>query len=417
MQAKSEENKSIPIVANSMSAFVNNLSYLLGKQNKIDLAFKWHVYTDETYTDDSLKIALEFRDLYNRLIFAIAILNDSKLVYSVKGLSSDSTVIGGKFEPHWEDIISSKTENYICQVHLMIDFSKRNNGLEFEVFTSEGRKIFERWQLPVNGTNLAQIVAVNYSRTEVPISHNIYDIHFKKVDYSINDSLVGKRIYAFGDSIICGHLYSKKGFVDFLAQQEGMKLRKYAVNGGSILPGKLNILQQIFEAPDQEPDFIIFDGGTNDAFKRNEQYFGSILKDSKANTYDLESYAGNFEKIIQTIKQKWPKAKIIFVAVPRLCSRNGSVQEKLHRLQIAAGRKWNITIIDMFADSKLNTVADQMRKKYTFDKLGIDNLPGTMKTTISNDKTPSGTHPNFLAIEKYYIPEVSRVLYQLVADS
>ncbi|MFT8727356.1 MAG: SGNH/GDSL hydrolase family protein [Liquorilactobacillus ghanensis] len=302
MQAESEENKSIPIVANSMSAFVNNLSCLLGKQNKIDLAFKWHVYTDETYTDDNLKIALEFRDLYNRLIFAIAILNDSKLVYAVKGLSSDSTVIGGKFEPHWEDIISSKTENYICQVHLMIDFSKRNNGLEFEVFTSEGRKIFERWQLPVNGTNLAQIVAVNYSRTEVPISHNIYDIHFKKVDYSINDSLVGKRIYAFGDSIICGHLYSKKGFVDFLAQQEGMKLRKYAVNGGSILPGKLNILQQIFEAPDQEPDFIIFDGGTNDAFKRNEQYFGSILKDSKANIYDLESYTGNFEKIIQTMK-------------------------------------------------------------------------------------------------------------------
>ncbi|MFT8727355.1 MAG: hypothetical protein ABF756_05075 [Liquorilactobacillus ghanensis] len=58
-----------------------------------------------------------------------------------------------------------------------------------------------------------------------------------------------------------------------------------------------------------------------------------------------------------------------------------------------------------------------MRKKYTFDKLGIDNLPGTMKTAISNNKTPSGTHPNFLAIEKYYVPEVSRVLYQLVADS
>ncbi len=50
-------------------------------------------------------------------------------------------------------------------------------------------------------------------------------------------NLKGKKILAFGDSIIDGHLYKKAGFMEFVAEQEGMELRKYANNGACILPG------------------------------------------------------------------------------------------------------------------------------------------------------------------------------------
>lgn len=50
--------------------------------------------------------------------------------------------------------------------------------------------------------------------------------------------LAGKRILTFGDSIIAGHLYEKAGFVEFAAEQEGMKVVRFARNGACILPGR-----------------------------------------------------------------------------------------------------------------------------------------------------------------------------------
>ena len=49
--------------------------------------------------------------------------------------------------------------------------------------------------------------------------------------------LKGKKVLTFGDSIIDGHLYKKAGFMEFVAEQEGMSVKKYANNGACILPG------------------------------------------------------------------------------------------------------------------------------------------------------------------------------------
>ncbi len=50
--------------------------------------------------------------------------------------------------------------------------------------------------------------------------------------------LAGKKAIAFGDSIIDGHLYKAAGFVEFLAEKEGMVLEhNYANNGARIMLG------------------------------------------------------------------------------------------------------------------------------------------------------------------------------------
>jgi lysophospholipase L1-like esterase len=76
--------------------------------------------------------------------------------------------------------------------------------------------------------------------------------------------LAGKTMYAFGDSIICGHTYPL-GFADFIAEQEGMLLSKHARNGAAIGPSGKQVITQVLEASSTCPDFVLLNGGTNDA--------------------------------------------------------------------------------------------------------------------------------------------------------
>lgn len=84
--------------------------------------------------------------------------------------------------------------------------------------------------------------------------------------------LAGKRILTFGDSIIAGHLYEKAGFVEFAAEQEGMKVVRFARNGACILPGRpvdeegiggMILTDQIARAAKEgyDPDYVVFNGG------------------------------------------------------------------------------------------------------------------------------------------------------------
>jgi hypothetical protein len=65
-------------------------------------------------------------------------------------------------------------------------------------------------------------------------------------------TLAGKSIYAFGDSIVRGHQYSR-GFVDFVAEGEGMALKMYAVNGTTIGPTSNQIIDQVKAADSRAP--------------------------------------------------------------------------------------------------------------------------------------------------------------------
>ena len=87
----------------------------------------------------------------------------------------------------------------------------------------------------------------------------------------------GKKVLTFGDSIIDGHLYKKAGFMEFVAEQEGMSVKKYANNGACILPGNpideaglggMVLSDQVEKAAAENEwaDYIVFDGGTNDAY-------------------------------------------------------------------------------------------------------------------------------------------------------
>ena len=263
--------------------------------------------------------------------------------------------------------------------------------------------------------------------------------------------LTGKKVLTFGDSIVDGHLYKKAGFMEFVAEQEGMSVRKYANNGACVMPGNpvdeeglggMILEDQIRKAAEDghDPDYVVFDGGTNDAYapvmeklgdpeeacralcggSGNNADSGSIDgsvdgsrsgRDSKTggasdgaalcDTF-YDTFAGAFAGTVDAIQKNWPRAKVVYVAAHRLGYRDRAVQEALHRIEMNVCAHMGVAAADLYDDCALDTADEAMCRKYSFDVLR-DGLPAP-------GEEPTGTHPNFEAIREFYLPIVSDVL-------
>lgn len=222
-------------------------------------------------------------------------------------------------------------------------------------------------------------------------------------------SLAGKTVLTFGDSIIDGHLYKKAGFMEFVADSEGMIVKKYANNGACIMPGNpvredgiggMILTDQVMKAAEHHltPDFVVFDGGTNDAYEPVLERLGDVREKSM----DTDTFAGAFRKTIDVIQKSWPKAIVVYVAVHRLGARERLVQEALHRIQMAVCAEMGVVVANLYDECALDTADERMRRKYSFDILK-DGLPAP-------GENPTGTHPNLEAIKEFYVPFVTNVL-------
>jgi len=103
------------------------------------------------------------------------------------------------------------------------------------------------------------------------------------------------------------------------------------------------------------------------------------------------------------MKQKWPTARLIYVAVHKLGSRDWDTQLALREVALQAAQKWDIAIADVFADTTFDTRVDAQRTAYTFDSL-VGGYPGAGGT---------GTHPNIAGINEFYAPVLTTKLVEL----
>ncbi|MCR5724373.1 MAG: SGNH/GDSL hydrolase family protein [Treponema sp.] len=202
-------------------------------------------------------------------------------------------------------------------------------------------------------------------------------------------ALRGARVYAFGDSIVYGHNAPEKCFMRLLAQEEELTLTMCAKNGATIIKSKNHILPQIQAAPSEEPDFVVFDGYTNDAYAETLSKLGSI-KGPRAQSFDNSTFCGGFEETLSAIKQKWPHARIVFVTIHKSSAREWDIQVKLRALALKMCDKWGVTVADVFADATLDT---------------RDNAQ--LATYIIGGK---GSHPNEAGVREFYLPVVKAAL-------
>ena len=171
----------------------------------------------------------------------------------------------------------------------------------------------------------------------------MYTIYWNAVICSYYKELIGKTIYAFGDSIVYGHRGASNAFINQVAMKNSMTLNKKASNGAKIIvnSGK-DILDQIngTSASTTGPDFILFEGCTNDAYgsaetdsfnasganldMSDEANIGT-MQGSGATEFDTSTFCGSFEKTIYTIKNKWPNSKVVFVTIHKSAARDWDI--------------------------------------------------------------------------------------------
>lgn len=225
---------------------------------------------------------------------------------------------------------------------------------------------------------------------------------------SIKSVLNYKSVYAFGDSIVYGHNAPEKSFMRLIANEYAMKLNMMAQNGATIMSGSKQILSQINNAPSAAPDFVVFEGYTNDAYGSAESdpefnssgserdvtaCYGTYDEENFGPTFDTSTFCGSFEQTIYTMKQKWPGSKLVYITIHKSGARNFDIQTKLRELTVGMCEKWDIAVVDMFANSTLDTRNANEMSKYMIGG--------------------KGSHPNETACREFYIPAIVPVMEKL----
>ena len=212
--------------------------------------------------------------------------------------------------------------------------------------------------------------------------------------------LSNKTVYSFGDSLLAGH-YSGEGMIDGLVAENNMKYTKYATNGHTICgDGTTSILNQINNAPSTPPDFVIFDGLTNDAYDNIANNVGTISPSFKGG-YGTNDFTASFETICYTLRNKYVDSNIIYIAPHKMSSRSKNAQDILQARAKEICNKWSIPVVDIYNEGQINCYIDSMRIKYSYDNAG--------ETDGGN-----GTHLTGKGYNKWYKPLIESKMLELI---
>jgi lysophospholipase L1-like esterase len=342
-------------------------------ERTLDLTFDWKTAVSAS----GAKTGVELRDDQGNLVFSLAG-TATELRYGLTGPVSNSASAPDSLNPAWTKLSYDRGKWYTVTLHL--DFTLRR--VQYLIATREtASKVMTSGTATITGGNLARLVACDYYGAGV---QSIDNFRLTAPANPANGQLKGRSMYAFGDSIVAGHTYPR-GFANLTAEREAMNLTKYAVNGATVSPGGNQILTQVRNASAQSPDYVVFDGGTNDAY---------------ANTFNRSTYTSALDTTVRTMKTKWPNARIVYVAVHKLGSRDWNTQLAVREATLQVCAKYGVTVADLFNDTTLDTRVDSHRVAYTFNGL-VNGYPGTDGT---------GTHPNLAGITSFYVPTLTSAL-------
>ncbi len=376
---------------------VRQFGAAISEEKTLDLRFDWTT----AIASSAMRTGVELRDDNGRLVFALAA-TAAELRYAVTGPDSDSTAAPDALNPTWIRTGFDRTQWYTVELHL--DFTL--GTIQYAITSKQATpRVLASGIAAITATSLARIVACNYYGIG---GQSIDNLRLVRPERSAYGTLAGATVYAFGDSIVQGHQYPRS-FLNFVAEREQMALTTYARNGATVAPSDASggqILTQVTSAWSQAPDFVVFDGGTNDALQIHDRHayeIGAVSDSHDPATFDTGTYTGALEATINAMKRKWPTARLVYVAVHKLGSRDWDTQLALREVTLQAAQKWGVAIADVFTDTTFDTRVDAQRTAYTFDSL-VGGYPGAGGT---------GTHPNIAGITEFYTPVLTTKLVEL----
>ena len=210
---------------------------------------------------------------------------------------------------------------------------------------------------------------------------------------TIKSKLAYKTMYVFGDSIMAASSQDVDGVAEQLALNYYMGIKNYAHDGYTITntlstPG--TILDEIAGASSDIPDYVLWNGGTNDISNWDSSSLPiGAISDGYSVTLDDTTFCGAFEKTIKTLMTKYPGARIVYCTTHVNAGRDLADQNECWDLTRQMCNKWGIQIADVNRCSGLNSFLTEYKGVYT---------------------DAGGTHPNTLGYKLFYIPVIENTI-------
>lgn len=204
---------------------------------------------------------------------------------------------------------------------------------------------------------------------------------------NISEKTIKGTILFSGDSICYGAGYSG-GYPSIIKQNNPLAdIVNYGVSGTTIAKqtGKTNSILERLENMQSNADFVIFEGGVNDAWTDTIE-LGTFAKNGNIDsttTFDETTFSGALETLFNKAYRKYPNAHIMFIIVS--VGDNYNTYEYLNRAKEIC-EKWKVTTIDI-RKSGLNLMVKQCIELYGAN--GTDS-----------------THPSKLGYKKFYVPMI-----------
>lgn len=317
-------------------------------------------------------------------------------------------------------IIGYKNNTYVAHLISHQYVVKKSRELKIE-FTTD-RTLYDEYRFVLEITTDGSISPdkicwVGKQRVVNTSSDNFYSLYDEI--YSLYDdlktieggviinNLKGKTVSFNGDSICYGDGYAG-GYGKIIAERNNMIYENVAANGSSITKGLTdgsgnprNALCESVTRMRSDADYVILEGGINDAFDWKSGKFtniGSITQDYST-PLDTTTFCGALETYLKTAKERFSGKKVGYIIIHRMPgqsypwgtqSQNSFTQ--IRELIIQACNKYSIPYCDLF-NQGLNTNLDYMRTAYT--------------------KNGDGVHPNKEGYERFYCDVIEAFMMSL----
>lgn len=184
-----------------------------------------------------------------------------------------------------------------------------------------------------------------------------------------NNVLCGKTALFLGDSICAGtsvgtdSAYYAYGWGGIIGEANHMNWTNYGKNGGTITHRGADgtCISKIADtaiAEHPNADYVIFEGGCNDADQMRDAGLGEISADYA--TFDTTTFSGALEALILKLVTAYPQGKIGYI-IPQKMYKGYSdytpenhIHRKYFQRALEICQKWGIPVIDIWNTTPLN---------------------------------------------------------------
>ena len=186
-------------------------------------------------------------------------------------------------------------------------------------------------------------------------------------DGKLDNVLYEKTAVFLGDSLCAGDIegseYDGWGWAGLIGEANCMTWKNYGRNGGTITPiasvaaesRDLNSQVNIAKAEHPGADFVIFEGGSNDAYQLKDAGLGVISDDFY--TFDTSTFSGAMESLIRKIMDAFPNAQVGYIVAPKMgtppYTNDRNIQRKYFDRAVEICQKWGVPVIDLWNGAHL----------------------------------------------------------------